>query len=45
MESATAVPHDRVKILSGAFCGLLGRVVELTADEADVHLLSQDLVG
>ena len=44
MESATVVLHDQVKVLSGAFCGLLGKVVGLTAEEADVHLPSQDLI-
>ena len=44
MESAAVVVHDRVKVLSGAFRGLLGKVVGLTAEEVDVHLPSQDLV-
>jgi hypothetical protein len=44
MESVTVVLHDQVKVLSGAFHGLLGKVVRLTAEEADVHLPSQDLI-
>ena len=44
MESAKVMIEDRVKVLSGTFRGLLGKVVGLTADEADVHLPSQDLV-
>ena len=35
---------DCIKVLSGTFHGLLGKVVRLTADEADVHLPSQDLI-
>jgi transcription elongation factor len=44
MESAKVMLDDRVKVLSGTFRGLLGKVVGMTADEADVHLPSQDLV-
>ena len=44
MESAKVMLDDRVKVLSGTFRGLLGKVVRMTADEADVHLPSQDLV-
>ena len=44
IESAKVMLDDRVKVLSGTFCGLLGKVVRLTADEADVHLPSQDLI-
>jgi len=44
MESAKVMLDDWVKVLSGTFCGLLGKVVGLTAEEADVHLPSQDLI-
>ena len=44
MELATVVLHDWVKVLSGAFHGLLGKVVGLIVEEADVHLPSQDLL-
>ena len=44
MELVTVVLHDWVKVLSGALHGLLGKVVGLIVEEADVHLLSQDLV-
>lgn len=44
MESAKVILDDRVKVLSGTFRGVLGKVVGLTADEADVHLPSQDLI-
>jgi hypothetical protein len=44
MESAKVMLDDRVKVLSGTFRGLLGKVVGMTADEADVHFPSQDLV-
>ena len=44
MESVKVMLDDRVKVLSGTFCGLLGKIVGMTADEADIHLPSQDLV-
>ena len=44
MESVNIILDDRVKVLSGAFRGLLGKVVSLTAEEVDVHLPSQDLI-
>ena len=44
MESVKVMIEDHVKVLSGTFRGLLGKVVGLTADKADVHLPSQDLV-
>jgi transcription elongation factor len=44
MESAKVMLDDRVKVLSGTFCGLLGKVVGMTTDEADIHLPSQDLI-
>lgn len=43
MESAKITLDDRVKVLCGAFRGLLGKVVGLTVEEAEVHLPSQDL--
>ena len=44
MKLVAVVVHEWVKVLSGAFRGLLGKVVGLTAEEVDVHLPSQDLV-
>ena len=44
MESAKVMLDDCIKVLSGTFCRLLGKVVRMTADEADDHLPSQDLV-
>jgi transcription elongation factor len=44
MESTKVMLDDRVKVLSGTFHGLLGKVVRMTVDKADVHLPSQDLV-
>ena len=44
MESVKVMLDDHVKVLSGTFRGLLGKVVGMTADEADVHLPSQDLI-
>ncbi|KIM38752.1 hypothetical protein M413DRAFT_54932, partial [Hebeloma cylindrosporum] len=43
MESTKVTLDDRVKVLCGTFRGLLGKVVGLTAEEAEVHLPSQDL--
>ena len=44
MESTKVMIEDHVTVLSGTFRGLLGKVVGLTVDKADVHLPSQDLV-
>ena len=44
MESTKVILDDCIKVLSGTFCGVLGKVVGLTADEADIHLPSQDLI-
>ena len=44
MESVKVMLDDHVKVLSRTFHGLLGKVVRMTVDEADVHLPSQDLI-
>ena len=40
IESMKVMLDDCIKVLSGTFRGLLGKVVRLTVDEADVHLSS-----
>ena len=40
MESMKVMLDDRVKVLSGTFHGLLGKVVRMTVDKADISPFS-----